>query len=66
MKPRSYYETLFEKYPDVVTLGDFRALLGGVGDCTARKIVRANHVYHFYIRQACRGKGIGQQICQTS
>lgn len=47
---KEYYEELFAKYPDVVTLPEFRAMLGGIGDGTARKLMRANHVQHFYIR----------------
>jgi len=50
MKPREHYEKLFTPYPDVVTLPEFREMLGGIGDTTARKIIRGNHVYHFYIR----------------
>ena len=50
MKNRKYYEQLFNKYPDVVTLSQFRNMLGGIGDSTARKIMRANKVKHFYIR----------------
>ena len=29
MKTRKYYEQLFNKYPDVVTLSQFRNMLGG-------------------------------------
>ena len=36
MKTRKYYEQLFNKYPDVVTLSQFRNMLGGIGDGTAR------------------------------
>ncbi len=50
MKSRSYYEELFSEYPDVVTLDEFRKMLGGIGDSTARKLMRGNHVKHFYIR----------------
>ena len=50
MKSRSYYEELFKNYPDVVTLPEFLKMLGGIGDSTARKLVRGNHVKHFYIR----------------
>jgi hypothetical protein len=50
MKSRSYYEELFKDYPDVVTLPEFIKMLGGIGDSTARKIVRGHHVKHFYIR----------------
>ena len=47
MKNRPYYEKLFEAYPDVVTLSEFREMLGGIGDTTARKLMRGNHVQHF-------------------
>ena len=50
MKSREHYEKLFESYPDVVTLPDFMKMLGGIGDSTARKLMRGNHVHHFYIR----------------
>lgn len=30
MKNRPYYEKLFEAYPDVVTLPEFREMLGGI------------------------------------
>ncbi len=50
MKSRSHYEELFKNYPDVVTLPGFLKMLGGIGDSTARKLVRGNHVKHFYIR----------------
>lgn len=47
---RGYYENLFADYPDVVTLPEFRQMLGGIGDTTARKLMWGNHVHHFYIR----------------
>ena len=50
MKTRKYYEQLFNKYPDVVTLSQFRNMLGGIGDGTARKLMRENRVKHYYIR----------------
>lgn len=50
MKIRAHYEKLFASYPDVVTLPEFQTMLGGIGDSTARKIMRANKVKHFYIR----------------
>lgn len=50
MKKREYYEKLFAPYPDVVTLPQFCRMLGGIGDTTARKLMRGNHVHHFYIR----------------
>lgn len=50
MKKREYYEKLFEEYPDVVTLPEFRNMLGGIGDTTARKLMRQSRVKHFCIR----------------
>lgn len=50
MKTNDYYERLFSNYPDVVTLPEFREMLGGIGDTTARKLMRANLVQHYYIR----------------
>ena len=50
MRIRTYCEKLFTAYLDVVTLPEFQAMLGGIGDSTARKIMRANKAKHFYIR----------------
>ena len=47
MRTREHYEKLFEAYPDVVTLPEFAKMLGGIGDSTARKRMRGNHVQHF-------------------
>ena len=49
-KTRNQYDELYADYPDVVTLPEFRQMLGGVGDTTARKLMRSGAVYHFYIR----------------
>jgi len=50
MRSRTHYEKLFVSYPDVVTLPEFCNMLGGIGDSTARKLIRANKVKHFYIK----------------
>ncbi|WP_066495447.1 hypothetical protein [Abyssisolibacter fermentans] len=50
MRNEEYYEQIFEPYLDVVTLDEFRSMLGGIADSTARKLLRGNHVKHFYIR----------------
>ena len=50
MRSRTHYEKLFASYPDVVTLPEFCHMLGGIGDSTARKLIRTNKVKHFYIR----------------
>ena len=47
---RSDYEKRFHTFPDVVTINEFRAMLGGIGDCTARKLLRQNIILHYYIR----------------
>lgn len=49
-KGRKYYKELFKDYPDVVDLIQFRDMLGGIADSTARKLMRSNAVKHFYIR----------------
>lgn len=50
MDDRKYYERMFAAYSDVVTLPEFCKMLGGIGDSTARKLMRGNYVRHFYIR----------------
>lgn len=50
MRNEEYYKKLYESYPDVVTLEQFRAMLGGIGCKTARKLLRENHVKHFNVR----------------
>ncbi|HCG36647.1 MAG TPA: hypothetical protein DER23_09935 [Clostridiales bacterium] len=50
MKNRSYYDNLYADYPDVVTLPEFCIMLGGIADITARKLMRANRVKHYFIR----------------
>lgn len=49
-KNRKYYERLFKPYPDLVTVLQFREMLGGVGDCFARRLIRQGQVRHFYIQ----------------
>ncbi|MBQ9187813.1 MAG: DNA-binding protein [Clostridia bacterium] len=46
---RFEYERKFESYPDLLTLEQFRAMLGGIADCTARKLIRENRVEHFMV-----------------
>lgn len=50
MKNRAYYEKQFVSYNDVVTLTEFRGMLGGIGDSTARKLMKTNKIKHFLIR----------------
>ena len=49
-RTRASYEQLFQSYPDVVTLPEFCKMLGGIGDKTARKLIRENRVQYFCIR----------------
>lgn len=51
MKNKTYYENLFETYPDVLTLKQFRSMLGDMNEKMARKILKDNLVKHFCIRQ---------------
>jgi len=46
---KKYYISLFESYPDVVDLEQFRKMLGGIADSTARKLMKENNVKHYYI-----------------
>jgi hypothetical protein len=50
MYSREHYEKKYADFPDVVTLPDFIKMLGGIGDSTARKLLRSNAIKHFYIR----------------
>jgi len=50
VRNEEYYKEIFKPYPDVVTLDEFKSMLGGIADSTARKLLRGNHVKHFYIR----------------
>ena len=44
-KNRDYYNDLFKDYPDLVTLEQFREMLGAVGNSTAR--VLSDHYMAF-------------------
>lgn len=50
MKNRKFYENYFASYPDLVSLDQFRKMLGGLGEVQARKLMQQNHVNHFFIR----------------
>ncbi|MBS4026114.1 MAG: DNA-binding protein [Clostridia bacterium] len=54
MKNEEYYKRIFEPYPDVVTFTEFKEMLGGIANSTARKLLRENHVKHFYVRTTYR------------
>ena len=47
---RFEYERKMERYPDVVTIEQFREMLGGIADGTARKLLCEGRVQHFMIR----------------
>ena len=49
-KGKKYYEKLFKEYPDLVSVLQFREMLGGVSDTFARKLIRENRVQKFFIR----------------
>lgn len=49
MKSRKFYENYFASYPDLVSLDQFRKMLGGMGVVQARKLMQQNYVKHFYI-----------------
>lgn len=51
MNPIEYYRKRFADYPDIVTLPEFRQMMEGIGDSTARKRIQENHVQHFVIQQ---------------
>lgn len=46
---RKYYERYFSAYPDVVTVAQFRQMLGGMGEVQARKLVSNGYVRHYKI-----------------
>lgn len=52
MKNKSYYEKLFKQYPDVLTIRQFRSMLGEMNEKMALKILKDNLVKHFLIRRA--------------
>ena len=49
-KDKQYYQKLFRRYPDLVTVLQFREMLGGIGDCFARRIIQEQRVESFYIK----------------
>ena len=51
MITRDYYEKLFAEYPDVVSLKEFRLMLGGITEKTALKILEQGRVKFFFIRR---------------
>lgn len=51
MSTREHYEKQFANYPDVVLIKDFRAMLGGITEKTALKILEQGNIKFFYIRR---------------
>lgn len=45
MKSRKFYKDLFADYPDLVTIDDFRAMLGGMGYVLACKLMKDKTVH---------------------
>ena len=40
MQSRKYYEAYWSQYDDVVTLNEFRKMLGGLGEVQARRLLQ--------------------------
>lgn len=51
MSTREHYEKLFAAYPDVVRMNEFRAMLGGITEVTALKILEQGQIKFFFIRR---------------
>lgn len=47
---KHYYRKLYRHYPDLVTVLQFREMLGGIGDTFARRLIRENRVSHIFIK----------------
>ena len=50
MQSRKYYEAYWSQYNDVVTLNEFRKMLGGLGEVQARRLLQNKIVKRFKIR----------------
>ena len=50
MKEKEYYVNKFAKYPDLLTIEQFRKIFAGMSDTVARRLLRENRVEHFLIR----------------
>lgn len=46
---RAQLTKLYESYPDVVDLKQFREMLGGICDSMARRLIQGDYVEHFVI-----------------
>jgi hypothetical protein len=49
-KSKEYYIALFADYPDLVTVLQFREMLGGVSDSFVRNLITGNKVRHFKVK----------------
>lgn len=50
MQNRKYYEAYWSQYNDLVTLNEFRKMLGGLGEVQARRLLQNKTVKSFKIR----------------
>lgn len=50
MKSKAYYEEIFSPYPDMVDTESFRVMLGGIGDCFARQLIRQKKVTAVFVK----------------
>lgn len=50
MQSRKYYEAYWSQYDDVVTLNEFRKMLGGLGEVQARRLLQNKTVKSSKIR----------------
>lgn len=51
MKGQQEYYAHFSAYPDVVSVTQFRAMLGGIAASTARKFLQEATIQHFRIHR---------------
>lgn len=49
-RSHNYYRKLFKQYPDLVTVIQFREMLGGIGDTFARRLIQEGWVKHIFIK----------------
>lgn len=52
MRDKAYYEKLFSRYPDIVTISQLQQMLGGISEKCARKLLMQNQIKHYTIRRA--------------
>lgn len=44
------YAERFSEYPDIVDLSTLRKMLGGVGDCFARRLIHENQIKYIFVK----------------